>query len=112
MVQLGTAQSSRWTGWSVLGWCVPTLCAFAAFLASSPIDRRIAFWPHRSLAEIFGGWFLFVTPIFSTIAIVKFTGYVRGNATKTLKFSLLFVIAVTVLVNLFVLFGLFAAAEF
>src|SRR5258708_7082369 len=52
--------------------CLPALLGFALFLLSFPIDRVIPFWPHLSLAVVFLLWFLFVAPITTATAFVKF----------------------------------------
>ena len=110
---IGSVSSSKTKSWPVLVWCLPSLGGFAGFLASFPIDRQISFWPHLNLAEIFGSWFLFVTPIACAVAIVKLIRHLRErNASRISKSFLLLAITVSVLVNLFVLFGLYAAATF
>lgn len=110
---IGSVSPSKMKSWPVLVWCLPSLGGFAGFLASFPIDRQISFWPHLNLAEIFGSWFLFITPIACAVAIVKFIGQARrSHASRVSKSLLLVAITVSILVNLFVLFGLYAAATF
>ncbi len=55
---------------AVFIWCLPCLLGLVVFLFSFPIDRRIPFWPHLTIVEIFFMWFLFVTPITTVIAFV------------------------------------------
>lgn len=99
--------------WQVLGWCFPALLGFAAFLVSFPIDRRVSFWPHLSLAEVFGAWFLFVTPVANTAAIVTLIKRTRLSALPLVaKWLLVAAVTLAVLLNLFVLLGLYAAAAF
>jgi len=89
------------------------LLGFLAFLFAFPIDRQISFWPHMNFAELFGIWFLFVTPVTTTIAIVKFIMQVRqGHLTRTSKWLSLAAIIVAILLNLLILLGLYAAATF
>lgn len=97
----------------ISAWCLPTLLGVAAFLISFPIDRRIPFLPHLSIAEAFCAWFLLVTPAATTTGVVKLTrGSRLGQITTTAKWLLLTVIAIAVLLNVFLLFGLYAAANF
>ncbi len=97
----------------MLGWCFPALLGFAAFLVPFPIDRRISFWPHPSLAEVFGAWFLFVTPVATTAAIFMLTKRSRlGTLSSVAKWLLVAAVALAILLNLFVLLGLYAAATF
>jgi hypothetical protein len=89
------AVSVRSIGWRILVWCLPTLLGFVAFLFAFPIDREISFWPHLNFAELFGAWFLFVTPVTTTVAIVMFIKYVRrGHITRISKWLLLGVMIV------------------
>ena len=89
------------------------LLGFVAFLVAFPIDRKIPFWPHWSLAEGFATWFLFVTPPAIMCAIVTFRRRIRrGCLSSTAKWLLLAVITVAILLNLLLLFGLHAAAMF
>jgi hypothetical protein len=106
----GGASTDQIQAWSVLAWCLPTLLGIAGFLVSFPIDRQIPFWPHLNFAEIFAAWFLFFTPVSTTVAIVKLTRSARGGLIhRTSKWLLLASISVSVLMNLLVLLGLFAA---
>jgi hypothetical protein len=94
----------------VLPWCLPALLGFVAFFFAFPIDRQISFWPHLNFAELFGIWFLFVTPATTTVAIVMFIMQVRQrHLTQTSKWLLLAAMIVAILLNLFILFGLYAA---
>jgi hypothetical protein len=97
--------------WRVLGWCLPALLGFSAFLLAFPIDRRIPFWPHLSLAEVFGVWFLLVSPVTTMVAIVMFARP-RKLFPSLRKWLLVAAVTVSVLLNLFVLLGLYAAAAF
>jgi hypothetical protein len=97
----------------ICAWCLPTLLGIAAFLISFPIDRQVPFWPHLNIAEAFCAWFLLVTPAATTVGIVKLTrGSRLGQITTTAKWLLLTVITIAVLLNVFLLFGLYAAANF
>ena len=99
--------------WQVLGWCLPALLGFAAFLVAFPIDRRIPFWHHLSLAETFGAWFLFVVPPATTVAIAIFRKCTKaGNIASTSKWFLLATLVLAILLNLVILLGLYAAANF
>jgi hypothetical protein len=96
--------------WSSLWWCMPTLLSFVAFLLAFPIDRRIPFWPHLNLAEIFTVWFLFITPITTVIAIVALVKRKRIGRVALFTKSLVWTaIAVSLLVNAFVLIGMWAS---
>ena len=106
------AVSARSKAWRILIWCLPTLLGFVAFLFAFPIDREISYWPHLNFAELFGAWFLFVTPVATTVALVTFIKYVRrGHITRISKWLLLAVMIVAILLNLLLLFG-FVAATF
>jgi len=96
--------------WLPLWWCLPSLLGFVAFLFSFPIDRQIPFWPHLNLAEIFTLWFLFITPIATVIAIVLLIKRNRiGRTTRLIKLLLWAAIAASLLVNAFVLLGMWAS---
>lgn len=56
--------------WLPVFWCFPALGAFALFLLSFPIDRKVPLWPHLQIAEIFAMWFVFVAPVTTIAAIV------------------------------------------
>jgi hypothetical protein len=88
------------------------LLGFVAFLVAFPIDRKVPFWPHWSLAEGFANWFLFVTPPAIICAIVTFRRRARRGYLSSSKGLLLAAIIVAVLLNLLLLFGLYAAATF
>ena len=83
---------------------------FVAFLLAFPIDRRILHWLPLNLAEIFTVWFLFITPVTTVIAIVtvtKCTGRRRmAPLTKLLMWA---TIAASLIVNAFVLLGMWAS---
>jgi hypothetical protein len=91
--------------WPALFWCLPSLLGFALFLLSFPIDRRLAFWPHLDIAEIFALWFLFVTPVTTVIAIVILVKR-RRRIARFPKVMAWLTIIVSVLANLFVLLGM------
>jgi hypothetical protein len=87
----------------------PTLNHFTLFLAF-PIDRQIPFWPHLNLAEIFTLWFLFIAPVATVIAIVTLTKRIRtGRMTPFTKVLAWTAITVGLLVNAFVLLGMWAS---
>ena len=87
--------------WTVLVLCLPCLLAFALFLVSFPIDRKIAFWPHLSIGELYLHWFLFVTPVSTLIALsVLIRRRIEGSAIL----AWVLVIA-SVLANAFVILG-------
>lgn len=87
--------------WTVPLLCMPCLLAFALFLVSFPIDRKIAFWPHLTIGEIYLHWFLFVTPISTLIAFIVLIKR-RVQASKFLAWLL---VIVSVLANAFVILG-------
>ncbi len=95
---------------SIFFWCLPSLVGFVLFLFSFPIDRIIPFWPHWSIAEIFFAWFIFVVPITVVIAFVVFVKRKRAANIALLTRSLVWVtLAVSLLVNLFMLLGAWAS---
>jgi hypothetical protein len=99
--------------WSPLLWCFPSLLGFAVFLVAFPIDRRIPFWPRWDLAEIFTLWFLLITPITTLIAIVTLIKRKRRSSASLFAKSLVWaVITASLLVNAFVLLGMWAAFTF
>ncbi len=105
------AISGESKGWLVYAWCLPTFLGIAAFLLAFPIDRQIPFWPHANLAEVFGAWFLLVAPTATTLAIVTFTKQARrGLSNRTPKWILVVVVTLSILLNLLVLIGLYAAS--
>jgi hypothetical protein len=90
-------------------WCLPALGGFGVFLLSFPINRRIPFWPHLSLAETFTLWFIFVVPITTIIATVVLIRARRSTHIAIFtRVSLWATIAVSFLVNAFVLVGMWA----
>ena len=96
--------------WPIFVWCLPALGGFVMFLLSFPIDRQIPFWPRLSFAEIFTMWFLFVAPIATIIAAVALIRRRRSAHIATFTRVLAWTtIAVSVLVNAFVLVGMWAA---
>ena len=97
--------------WPVFLWCVPSLGGFATFLLSFPIDRQISFWPHSNLAEVFTLWFLLAAPIATLIAIVTLIRRSRSAESRRFTKALAWTaIAVSVLVNAFVLAGMWTAS--
>jgi len=91
--------------WPVFFWSLPCLLAFALFLLSFPIYRPIPFWPHWEIAEVFAAWFVTVTPVSTSIAIVVLIKRRRGSARPPRLIAWL-AIAVSVLANAFVLVGM------
>jgi len=76
------------------------------FLLSFPIDRKIPFWPHWNLAELFSVWFLFVTPISTLVAFIVLVRRRWMGASSMFAWVLLIA---SVAVNALVLLGLYAA---
>jgi hypothetical protein len=98
---------------AVFNWCLPCLLGAVLFLFSFPIDRSIPFWPHMMIVEIFFLWFLFVTPPATVIALVVFMKRKRSDAIPTFTKSLIWTtLALSILVNAFMLIGLWAAIYF
>ena len=96
--------------WPVFVCCLPALGGFVLFLLSFPIDRVVPFWPHLNLAEIFTLWFLFVTPITTVIATVALIKHKRSEQIAAFSKILAWTtIAVCVLVNAFILVGMWAS---
>lgn len=96
--------------WPIFGWCLPALGGFVMFLLSFPIDRHIPFWPRLSFAEIFILWFFFVAPIATIIAVVALIRRRRSAHVATFTRVLAWTtIAASVLVNAFILVGMWAA---
>ena len=96
--------------WTPIWWCLPSLLGFVAFLLAFPIDRRIPFWPHLNLAEIFTLWFLSIAPIATIIAIVAVMKRKRtGGAPPSVKIFAWTAIAVSLTLNVFVLLGMWAS---
>ena len=89
--------------------CLPCLLAFALFFFSFPIDRKIPFWPHLNLAELYSLWFLFVTPISTLVAFIVLIRRRWMGASSILTWVL---VILSVVVNALVLFGLYAAFAF
>gem|GEM_PF-5155415 len=98
------------TAWPIFMWCLPALCGFVMFLLSFPIYRQIPFWPRLSFAEIFTLWFLFVAPVTTIIAVVALIRRNRSAQITAFTGALAWTtIAISVLVNAFVLVGMWAA---
>jgi hypothetical protein len=95
------------TIWLSLCLCLPSLLGFLAFLFSFPIDRQIRFWPHETIAEIFVQWFLFITPVTTTIAIIRLIKRRRAKE-MSLRVKLLSwtAAAVSLVINAIVLLGM------
>lgn len=89
--------------------CCSSLVGFVLFLISFPIYRRIPFWPHLSIAELFLLWFLFVAPVTTAIAFVVFIRRKRfGSIVPVTKWLAWTAITLSVLADLFMLLGLWA----
>jgi len=96
--------------WAVLVWCSPSLLGFVAFLVSFPIYRSIPFWPHLNVAEAYTLWFLFVAPVTTLIAIVVLVKRERlGHIAAFAKLLVWAAIILSLLVNVFVLLGMWAS---
>jgi hypothetical protein len=98
------------SAWPVFVWCLPAIGGFVMFLLSFPIDRQIPFWPRLSFAEIFTLWYLFVTPVATMIAVVALIRRRRlahiATFTRVLAWA---TITISVLLNAFMLVGMWAA---
>jgi hypothetical protein len=80
------------------------------FLFAFPIDRRIPFWPHLNLAEIFALWFLFIAPATTVFAIVTLMKHKRTQRLALFANLLVWTaIAASLVVNVFVLVGMWAS---
>jgi hypothetical protein len=108
MIAIAKSGGPALSPWTAPLLCLPCLLAFAIFLLSFPIDRKIPLWPHLSLAELYSLWFLFVTPISTLVAVIAL---IRHRVGGSKIFAWVLVIA-SVVVNAFVLFGLYAAFAF
>jgi len=96
--------------WLSLRWCLPALLGFLAFLVAFPIDRRIPHWSPLNFAELFTLWFLLVTPITTVIAIVTLLKRKRmGRIPPFIRLLAWTAIAVSILLNVFVLLGVWAS---
>ena len=95
--------------WTVPLWCLPCLLAFLLFFFSFPIDRKIPFWPHLNLAELYALWFLLVTPISTFVAVIVLARRRWMGGSSILAW---FLVIVSVVVNAVVLLGLYAAFAF
>src|SRR4029077_17139055 len=90
---------------AVFIWCLPCLLGFVLFFLSFPIDRRIPFWPHLMIVDIFFRWFLFVTPFATVIAFVLFLKRSRAGGIDRFTRKLIWVtVAVSLIVNALILF--------
>lgn len=95
---------------AALAWCLPSLLGFVLFLFSFPIDRTIPFWPQLNLAELYFFWFLFVTPVTTVVAFVRFIKRKRTSRIALLHSVLAWTMLIaSVLANLFMLVGLAAS---
>jgi len=98
--------------WPALVWCVPALAGFVLLLFSFPLEHKIAFWPHLSRAQLFMLWFLFVTPLTTTMAIAVLMQSKRSPLSNCLIRILAWVaIVLSVLVNAFVLVGMWESTN-
>jgi len=96
--------------WPVFVLCLPALGGFVLFLFSFPIDRQIPFWPRLNVAEVFALWFVFVAPITTVIATVALIRRRRSAHIATFTRVLAWTaIALSVLVNVLMLLGMWAA---
>jgi hypothetical protein len=98
---------------AVFIWCLPCLLGSVLFFFSFPIDRRIPFWPHLMIVDIFFRWFLFVTPLATVIAFVLFMR--RGQAGGIDRFNrkLIWVtVIISLIVNAVMLFAIWGAIYF
>jgi hypothetical protein len=94
---------------NVLGWCLPALLGFAAFLSAFPIDSDIPFWSRLSFAEVLSGWFLLASPVAIAVAIFNFAKYKNLFAIPS-RWFLIATMSVAIFLNAFVLIGLYFAA--
>ena len=86
------------------------MLGFVVFLFSFPIYRPFPFWPHWSIAEVFFLWFMLVAPIAIAISIVIFLKRRRaGRIAPLTKVLVWATLTVSLLVNGFMLLGLWAA---
>ena len=85
------------------------MLAFVFFFFSFPIDRKIPFWPHLNLAELYSLWFLFVTPISTLVAFIVLVRRRWMGVGSILAWIL---VVASVVVNALVLLGLYAAFAF
>jgi hypothetical protein len=96
--------------WFSLRWCLPALFGFFAFLFAFPIDRRIPHWFPLNFAEVFTLWFLFITPVTTVVATVTLIKRKRTGRMAPLATLLTWTaIAVSLVVNAFVLLGMWAS---
>jgi magnesium-transporting ATPase (P-type) len=101
------AVPDRSNTWRVFFWFLPFFLSFIVFLLSFPIDRRIPFWPHRYLFEVYVDWFLFVTPVVTIVGLVLFILKSRhGYYSRLQKWLFAITFLVTILLNPFILLGL------
>ena len=91
--------------WRPLVWYFPSLGGSALFLFSFPIDRRIPFWPHLQIAEIFAYWFVFVAPVTTVIVTVLLVTR-RRHTPRLPKVIGWLAIVTSLLANAFVLLGM------
>jgi hypothetical protein len=94
-------------------WCLPCLLGFVLFFFTFPIDRKIPFWPHLTIYQVFFQWFLFVTPITTAIAIMVFMKRRRlGGIARFTRLLVWVTVTVSLLANAFMLVAIWAAIYF
>jgi len=89
-------------------WCrLPSFSGFLTFLLAFPIDRRVPFWLHLSLADIFSLWFLFIAPIATIARIVTLMTCTRaGRIAPHAKLALWIAMPLSLVMNTFILLGM------
>ena len=111
MATAGTTLTPRKDVLPVFFWCLPALGGFVLFLFSFPIDRQIPFWPSLSIAELFTLWFLFITPVTTVVAIIVLIKRRKIiHLPRFFRFFAWSAIVTSVLLNAFVLVGMWAAS--
>ena len=89
------------------------MLGFVLFFFSFPIDRRIPFWPHLMIVDIFFQWFLFVTPLATVIAFVLFMRRRRSGRIDKFNRKLIWVtVTISLIVNALMLFAIWGAIYF
>ena len=77
---------------------------------SFPIDREIPFWPHWTFAEAFFLWFIFISPITIFIGFVVYLKRRKhGRIRPLIRFAMWTTLTLSLVVNGFMLLGLWAA---
>ncbi|HEY1424860.1 MAG TPA: hypothetical protein VGF20_15515 [Candidatus Acidoferrum sp.] len=104
-----TPPESNARTWPIAAWFLPALLGFALFLVSFPIDRRIPFWPHPSLVDLFAMWFVFIAPVATVIGVVVLIKRGRHGLHPVNNFLLWIAVLASVAVNWLMLVGMWAA---